>query len=123
MTSVIVEYPIDGPLKKAEKDAVVKSTMSEFAGAKQAGIINEYYVERRAALEPQTFALVINVISDAVALATALLSLTKREKEGKIRSVSIGDKRNPIRVRGEMTIDDVIKLIQSVEDRDKAKED
>lgn len=83
-------------------------------GASNIEVKDSFYRGRRAAVEPQTIVYIVTILAGAVDIARGILEVLHGTKvQGRVRSVEIG--RGKLRVTGNMTIDDVRKLIESAE--------
>lgn len=112
---ITIEIEVDGPLKRAAREAEQVAVVKAFTDESVKAEIKETkYRDRRGAVEPQTLVLMLSVIASSVTIAKVLLDVVNgRKMKGRVHSVTVG---KDFRVRGDMTVEDVIKLLESLKD-------
>lgn len=116
-----IGIPIESPLKKDQKDeleVVITSTL-EKSGAKDVKLTDSYYLEQRSAVSPMELILVISAIADLLTIALALREILHDKRMKGIREFRFRSNNELIIIKGDMTADDVSKMVREVKEKQK----
>lgn len=121
MVVLEIRIPIESPLKKKQKDELevaITSTLEE-SGAKDVKLVEFYYLEQRAAAIPMELILCISVIADLLTIALALREILHSKKVKGVKEFRFRSNNESIVIKGDMTADDISKMVREVKKRQK----
>jgi len=121
MVILEIRIPLESPLKKEQKDELevaITSTL-EKSGAKDVKLVGSYYLEQRAAAIPMELILGISLIADLLTIALALREILHGKRVKGVKEFRFTSNNESIVIRGDMTADDITKMVREVKKRQK----